>query len=120
MAMLGRKKNTKAQKEKVATEAPAVVSASVKSSAHTLVKPRITEKATVQSERNVYVFEIQGRAGKKDVAQAIFNSYKVTPVKIGIVRSPAKRVFVRGKAGLKSGVKKAYVYLKEGDKIELV
>ena len=52
------------------------------------------------------------------MANAIKAFYKVTPEKINIVRNPSKTVFVRGKKGVKSGVKKAYVYLKEGDKIE--
>jgi len=35
------------------------------------------------------------------------------------VKNPSKAVIVRGKRGVKSGVKKAYVYLKKGDNINL-
>ena len=90
------------------------------SQAHIIKNPHITEKATVKSEAGVYVFEISPRASKKDVAQAIKDLYKVTPVKISTVTIPAKKVIVRGKRGLKSGYKKAYVYLKKGETIEVL
>ncbi len=59
-------------------------------------------------------------AGKAQVSKAVSEIYKVEPVKVNIVKNPSKRVFVRGKKGVKSGVKKAYVYLKKGDKIEVI
>ncbi len=86
--------------------------------ANVLLRPRITEKANTAVEKGVYAFEISDKANKKEVNEAVKAFYKVTPIKINIVRNPAKAVFVRGKKGTKSGVKKAYVYLKKGDKIE--
>lgn len=86
--------------------------------ANVLLRPRITEKANTAVEKEVYAFEISDKANKKEVGEAIKAFYRVTPIKINIVRNPAKAVFVRGKKGTKSGVKKAYVYLKKGDKIE--
>jgi large subunit ribosomal protein L23 len=85
-----------------------------------LLRPRITEKATVQNEKNAYVFEIDAKANKTDVSNAIFENYKVHPLSVNITKTPAKKVFVRGKIGKKAAIKKAYVYLKEGDKIEIV
>ncbi len=83
-----------------------------------ILRPRITEKANRTVEGNVHAFEIISSATKKQVAEAIKAFYKVVPLKVNIVKNPAKEVFVRGKKGFKAGVKKAYVYLKEGDKIE--
>ena len=83
-----------------------------------LIKPRVTEKASYVLEKNVYTFLIEETANKKQVAEAIRAYYKVVPEKINIVRNPSKNVFMRGKRGVKQGVKKAYVYLKSGDKIE--
>jgi len=83
-----------------------------------LIRPRITEKATLVSESSVYTFEIDPRATKNLVKKAIEEKYKVTPVKITTVTVHAKKVFVRGKVGKKSGYKKAYVYLKAGTKLE--
>jgi large subunit ribosomal protein L23 len=84
-------------------------------------KPRITEKSGIQAEAlGVYTFEVTDSANKKNIAKAVKELYKVTPVKINITNLPAKKVFSRGKVGRKSGVKKAIVYLKKGDKIEFV
>jgi large subunit ribosomal protein L23 len=84
-------------------------------------KPRITEKSGIQAEAlGVYTFEVTDSANKKNIAKAVKELYKVTPVKINITNLPAKKVFSRGKVGRKSGVKKAVVYLKKGDKIEFV
>ena len=88
-----------------------------------LKHPRVTEKATIQSENGVYVFDVAPRATKKDVAEAVEALYKVTPRKINMARVPSKRVRVRGaqnKYGVKSGGKKAYVYVKKGDTIDIV
>ena len=85
-----------------------------------LKAPRITEKASMLSgNRNVYTFNIEARATKKDVEKAVFDIYKVRPSKVRIAKVQSKRTFVRGKKGVKSGGKKAYIYLKAGDKIEI-
>jgi large subunit ribosomal protein L23 len=83
-----------------------------------LLKPRITEKASFLAETNVHVFEVAPSATKKQVEEAVEAFYKVTPIKINMVKNPVKEVFIRGKKGHKAGVKKAYVYLKKGDKLE--
>ena len=83
-----------------------------------LIRPRITEKATMSAESSVYVFEIDSKSKKAEVDRAFVEKYKITPIKINTVTIPAKNVFVRGKRGKKSGYKKAYVYLKKGEKIE--
>ncbi|MDE2188675.1 MAG: 50S ribosomal protein L23 [Patescibacteria group bacterium] len=86
-----------------------------------LIRPRVTEKSTLLNEQaNVYAFEVRMNATKPMIAGAVKNLYKVTPEKVRIVSLPAKRVFVRGKRGRTAAIKKALVYLKKGDKIELV
>ncbi len=85
-----------------------------------ILQPRITEKAAMQSEtKNVYVFNVATDANKNVIAKAIKNTYKVTPAMVRTTTIKAKNVFVRGKWGVKAGGKKAYVYLKKGDKIEI-
>ena len=83
-----------------------------------LIRPHITEKASLKAESSVYVFEIAPKATKAQVEKAFTEKYKVDPIKVSTVTIPAKNVFVRGKRGKKSGYKKAYIYLKKGDKIE--
>ena len=83
-----------------------------------LLNPRVTEKASQSAQKNVYVFEVAPKATKKTIADAVKEYYKISPLKIGIVNLPRKKIMARGKIGMRGGGKKAYVYLKEGDKIE--
>ncbi len=83
-----------------------------------LISPHITEKATFSAEKGVYVFVVDPKSKKSTIEKAFSEKYKLNPVKITTVTIPAKRVVVRGKYGNKSGYKKAYIYLKKGDKIE--
>ncbi|MBX4195840.1 50S ribosomal protein L23 [Candidatus Parcubacteria bacterium] len=85
-----------------------------------LIKPRITEKSAIQQElRNVYAFNVERDATKKTIVASIRAKYKVTPVGVRMVSIPSKKKFFRGKWGVKGGGKKAYVYLKKGDKIDV-
>ena len=86
-----------------------------------LLHPHVTEKAVVGVDKsNTYVFEVIPSATKKSISVSIRDAYGVKPEKVRVVTIPSKQVFVRGKKGVKGGGKKAYVYLKKGDKIELV
>ncbi|MES3005273.1 MAG: 50S ribosomal protein L23 [Patescibacteria group bacterium] len=85
---------------------------------HILIRPRVTEKAGIQSEFSVYTFEIARDATKVLVKKAFEERYKITPIKVSTVTVHSKKVFVRGKVGSKAGHKKAYVYLKKGTKLE--
>lgn len=83
-------------------------------------QPRITEKATMLSGFGVYTFEVPKSATKNEVMKAVETLYKVKPLKIRMITIPSKNVFKRGKAGIKSGGKKALVYMKKGETIEFV
>lgn len=85
-------------------------------------KPHLTEKAMTQSERDVYTFMVAKNATKYTVAKAVKEVYGVTPVKVNIVNKlPRKSLSgARGRVVSLSGYKKAYVYLKKGDTINLV
>ncbi len=132
MALFGRKKKNvvveKAPKAatKVASKPTTPTSAGQAHPVHidttsVLIGPRITEKSTMKADtENVFVFEIAQSANKVSVRQAITAMFNVVPIKVSIARNPSKNVISRGKRGVVSGVKKAYVYLKEGDKIEIV
>jgi len=88
-----------------------------------LRSPRITEKSTVLAENKsgpVYIFEVASTATKPIIAKTFVLKYKIKPQKVNIVNLPAKKIFKRGIRGSKSGVKKALVYLKVGEKIEIV
>lgn len=84
-----------------------------------IIKPRITEKASLQSEVNAYTFIVKSNATKLTIKDELKKEYKVTPSHINITNLPSKKVFVRGKWGVKSGMKKAVVFLKKGDTLKL-
>lgn len=82
-------------------------------------KPLITEKATDLSASGKYVFIVGLSATKKEVAKALKEIYRVDAVKVNIVNLPGKTRRFRGLKSKKSGVKKAVVTLKEGQKIDV-
>lgn len=87
-----------------------------------LKKPRVTEKATWAMGAGVYVFEVPQDVNKGQVAESVRKLYNVTPRKVNMVAMrPRKFVSrMRGRRGQKRGFKKAYVYLKKGERIDLV
>ena len=84
--------------------------------------PRITEKATILVEGACYTFDVAKGATKNEIKKAIKAMYKVEPREVRTVAVPTKRVLHRGnkKPGYTSAGRKAYVYLKKGDKIEVL
>ncbi|MFA5932358.1 MAG: 50S ribosomal protein L23 [Candidatus Paceibacterota bacterium] len=87
----------------------------------TIIKnPRVTEKASNAFEHNVYTFDITQSANKTEIKKAIFALYKVHPVKVNVLPVPKKSIMSKGKAGVRGGGRKAFVYLKKGDKIDFV
>ncbi len=85
-----------------------------------LVRPHITEKAAILAEKGTYVFQVAKTTNKIEIAKAIQALYGVIPVRVNIINLPSTPVIVRGKAGVKAGVRKALVTLAKGDKIELI
>jgi large subunit ribosomal protein L23 len=83
------------------------------------LKPRITEKASLQSNANAYTFVVDKDTTKLTLKNKIKKEHNVTPIKINITNLPSKRVVVRNNKGVKSGIKKAIVFLKKGDTIKL-
>ena len=86
-----------------------------------IMAPVITEKAVQMTMQNAYVFEVAMDATKNDVKTAIKTLYKVNPIKVNIVRKGPRNYVARfrNRRGTKKGVKKAYVFLKKGEKIDL-
>jgi len=85
-----------------------------------LRKPIISEKSAKLAETNGLAFEVDPRAGKKEVANAIKAIYNVAPAKVNIVVLKGKNKTFRGRhKGTQKTVKKAYVTLKPGEKIEI-
>jgi large subunit ribosomal protein L23 len=86
-----------------------------------IIKPRVTEKAVRQNDQNVYTFIVRRDATKFTVADAVKSLFKVTPVKVNIVNKSPRQFMSKGKGRklYEQGMKKAYVYLKKGDRIDI-
>lgn len=87
-----------------------------------LKAPCITEKAAIVTEKGAYVFTVYRSATKGAIKKAIQAVYKVNPVRVNVVNTPKKKVTARLRTirGSLSGRRKAYVYLKKGDTIEIL
>ncbi len=84
-----------------------------------IVRPVITEKATMASEAGAVVFRVAKSATKpqiKEAVEAVFG-VKVKAVNTTITKGKAKKF--RGRPGERSDVKKAYVTLEEGNTIDV-
>lgn len=87
------------------------------------LRPRLSEKAFLLSEtRRTYVVEVPASASRDLVAKAVAAQFNVTVEKVNIinVKGKAKRTVRKGGrpiSGKRSDIKKAYVTLKEGDKL---
>lgn len=88
-----------------------------------VLKPRMSEKTYGLSQvGNVYVFTVPEGATKQSVAAAVKAQFAVTVlnVNIAVVKGKAKRTIRKGgrpTMGQRSDMKKAYVTLKDGDKL---
>ena len=82
--------------------------------------PRITEKASTLVTQNAYTFDVAESANKMEIKKAVFALYKIKPIKVNVLNIPRKNIMSKGKAGVRGGGRKAFVYLKKGDKIEFV
>ena len=93
-----------------------------KHSSHILLSPRITEKGAYLSEHGAYVFNVAKDANKGEIADAVRELFKVTPRKVTVLAVKGKVRPTRGtnRMGKSASGKKAYVYLKKGETIELV
>ncbi len=114
-------KTDKVSKEKsVAVAVPVLHSGLESNAASVVIRPRVTEKSGILSQGGVYTFEVMKNANKHTISKAIQTLYKVTPVKIAVINTPMKNVFIKGRKGTVSGMRKAIITVKKGDKIDFV
>ena len=88
--------------------------------AHIIRNVHITEKATDSAAKGGYVFDVDTRATKPEIIKAVKEVYGATVNKVTITQIPAKTKTTRGRVGVRSGGKKATVWLKKGETIEIV
>ena len=89
-----------------------------------IFKPVITERSTTLKETsNKFVFEVDPRANKREIKQAVEKMFNVTVkrVRTSIVLGKVKTTFMKSGrfTGKRPDRKKAVVTLADGDKIDI-
>jgi large subunit ribosomal protein L23 len=85
-----------------------------------LLRPVISEKSTLEAERNNYTFAVARDSNKFQVKAAVESEFKVTVLDVRIVNvKPKQKRRGRRTMGMVPGWKKAVVTIAAGDKIEL-
>lgn len=84
-----------------------------------IVKPVLTEKATMEMEKNNrYAFIVQPSANKNQIKMAVEKFFNVKVEKISTTTCAGKTKKSGRTTKKLTGVKKAYVQIKNGQKIE--
>jgi large subunit ribosomal protein L23 len=86
---------------------------------HIIKRALITEKSTTAKEENKYVFEVDRRANKIEVAKAVEKLFKVKVLDVHVMNVTGKKKRVGRILGEKSSWKKAVVTLAPGSRIEI-
>ncbi len=81
-------------------------------------RPLITEKGMrCSEENNTVVFEVDRRANKLQIKQAVEALFQVKVLRVNTVNVQGKKRRLRVREGKRPDWKKAYVTLREGDRI---
>lgn len=85
----------------------------------TIIKPIISEKSIMLAGTGTYMFEVPNTANKLTVANAVHKNFKVdvTAVRISILKGKTKSF--KGIKGTRSSAKRAFVTVKDGQKISV-
>ena len=86
---------------------------------NTLRAPVITEKATLLGEHGQVVFRVAMDATKPEIKAAVEGLFGVTVLGVNTLVQKGKTKRFRGRPGVRSDVKKAFVKLAEGQTIDL-
>ena len=84
-----------------------------------IVSPVITEKATIASDSNQFVFEVRREATKPQIKAAIEKLFDVKVTAVNTLLRKGKSKVFRGMRGKQQDVKKAVVTLADGYRIDV-
>jgi len=85
----------------------------------TIVSPVITEKATIASESNQFVFKVARNATKPQIKAAIEALFEVKVTGVNTLLRKGKAKTFRGVRGRQQDFKKAIVTLADGHRIDV-
>jgi large subunit ribosomal protein L23 len=87
---------------------------------HIIRRALITEKSTIaKDESNKYIFEVDRRANKIEIAKALEKLFKVKVLDVHVMNVTGKKKRVGKILGEKRSWKKAVVTLAPGSRIEI-
>ncbi|HEY4515555.1 MAG TPA: 50S ribosomal protein L23 [Candidatus Paceibacterota bacterium] len=86
----------------------------------TIIKPYITERSTMLSSENVYCFQVKVGATKGEVKDAVMRLYKIKALAVRMVNRKGSVVTRGSRVGRSAKMRKAYVKVSTGTKIEFV
>jgi large subunit ribosomal protein L23 len=81
-------------------------------------RPIITEKATMLSEQNQFVFQVAIDATKPEIKTAVETLFNVKVEGVNTLVQKGKTKRFKGRPGVRSDVKKAFVQLAAGQSID--
>lgn len=86
-----------------------------------IIRPLVTEKSMKKIPNGVYAFQVADEAHKAQIKEAVEKFFKVTVLKVRVLKRPGKRYKVgrRRQEKTRKPLKKAIVNLKKGDKIDV-
>ena len=85
----------------------------------TILSPVVTEKSTLASENNQFVFRVPLTASKPEIAEAVEALFKVKVTAVNTLRVKGKTKLFHGRRYTRSTVKKAIVTLADGQSIDV-
>ena len=86
----------------------------------TIIRPVITEKATMANENGQVTFAVAMTATKPQIKAAVEMLFNVKVVAVNTIVQKGKSKMFRGRPGRRSDMKKAMVTLAEGQNIDLM
>ena len=84
-----------------------------------IIRPIITEQSMMEMENDKYTFEVDRRANKTEVKQAVEDLFDVKVVKVNILNVRGKLKRMGRYAGYTRKRRKAVVQIQEGQSIEI-
>ena len=84
-----------------------------------IVSPAITEKGTLVSEQNQVVFNVKRTATKPEIKKAVEGLFGVKVKAVNTLVRKGKQRRFKGQLATLSDVKKAYVTLEEGQRLDV-
>ncbi|MDA9930907.1 50S ribosomal protein L23 [Alphaproteobacteria bacterium] len=99
---------------------PAKVVMSKAAAYDTILRPIITEKATMASENGQVTFAVPLSASKPEIKAAVEMLFDVEVKAVNTILQKGKAKVFRGRPGRRSDMKKAMITLAEGQNIDLM